>query len=181
MPRTCVIVVDMIRGFAEKGALADPSIAAIAPAVRRRVLAADASVFLCDRHAEDSPEFDAFPVHCLAGSEESEVIPALADLAGPGNTVGKQSTNGFFALDKEKLAAYDEIVITGCCTDICVLQLALTLKAWFNERGLRKRVAVPRDAVATYDAPGHPREECSEAALALMRNAGIDVAQPLPE
>ncbi|MFU0841191.1 MAG: Isochorismatase family protein [Burkholderia sp.] len=175
MPKTCVLVVDMIRGFAEKGALADPSIAAIAPAVRKRVLAADAAVFLCDRHTEGCPEFDAFPVHCLAGSEESEVIPALADLAGPGNTVGKQSTNGFFALDKEKLARFDEIVVTGCCTDICVLQLALTLKAWFNERGLRKRIAVPRDAVATYDAPGHPKEKYAEAALALMKNAGIAV------
>ena len=43
----------------------------------------------------------------------------------------------------------------GDCTDLCVYQLVSHLKLSANEANIRRRVVVPANLVATYDAPGH--------------------------
>ena len=68
-----------------------------------------------------------------------------------------------------------EIVIIGCCTDICVLNLAIPLQNYFDEKNREVTIIVPKNAVETYDAPNHPRDEYNEIAFKLLVQAGIKV------
>ena len=171
--KTLVFVIDMLNGFVKFGAMADPSIAKIAPAVLKQIKAAKNVHFICDAHAERDLEMKRYPIHCLVGSPEAEVIEELAPYVSEQNVTFKCSTNGFHNLDKKILEGFDRFVITGCCTDICVMQFALSLRTYLNEIGTDKDVIVPQDAVATYDAPNHERGYYDECALNLMQNAGI--------
>ena len=128
--RRAVIVVDMLRGFLEPGRPLDcgESARAIIPAVRRRIeeeQARGATVFwVADNHAPDDEEFAMFPPHCIRGTAEAEVIPALADLVDPANLLPKTRYSGFYGTNlAERLAALRPGVITvvGVCTDICVM------------------------------------------------------------
>ena len=132
------VVVDMVNGFVKAGAMADPAIMGITPAIVRVLEHTDESrrVFFADTHEKDCIEFAAFPPHCVKGTEESEIIDELKPYVTAG-IIPKNSTNGFHAMkDLSVFSGVDSVVVTGCCTDICVLQFALTLKTWFNENGL---------------------------------------------
>ena len=48
----------------------------------------------------------------------------------PETLLRKSSTDAFFALGMTKpLSGVETVVVTGFCTDICILQFILTLKA----------------------------------------------------
>ena len=68
-----------------------------------------------------------------------------------------------------------EVVITGCCTDICVSNLAIPLQNYFDENNKEVNIIVPENAVETYDAPNHNRKEYNEMAFKLLTQAGIKV------
>lgn len=68
-----------------------------------------------------------------------------------------------------------EVTVVGCCTDICVLNLALPLKNYFNQKNKNIEIYVPQNAVETYDAPNHNRKEYNEIAFKLLTQAGIKV------
>ena len=51
-------------------------------------------VAFADEHTEASPEFAAFPSHCLWDTTESQVVEELAQ-AVEMQRIGKNSTNGF--------------------------------------------------------------------------------------
>ncbi len=93
--RRVVIVVDMLRVFLEAGYPLDCGDAAraIIPAVRRRIeeemTRGAAILWVADNHAPDDTEFAIFPPHCIRGTAESEIIPALADLTDPANVLPK--------------------------------------------------------------------------------------------
>jgi len=81
------------------------------------------------------------------------LIPELTTESLSGNSViiEKNSTNGFNSdgfrqwLNKN----CDEVnnyIVTGCVTDLCVLQFTLSLKAYFNEMNEDKRIIVPMNA-----------------------------------
>ena len=55
------------------------------------------------------------------------------------------------------------------------MQYALTLKALFNQYNIACEVIVYDNLVNTFDSPDHNREYYQEAALNLMRNAGITI------
>ena len=180
---TCVIVVDMINGFVNDGALASPfikeinqDIANFASIARGKGIDVYA---LADTHTEQSPEFTGYPVHCLAGTDECLLTPELND-AGNITVIKKNSTNGFLEDEfKKKIfnKGYTAYIVVGCCTDICVQQLALTLKAEFNRENKIARVIVPSSLTATYDAPEHNRELCSLFALYNMSINGIEIVK----
>ena len=68
-----------------------------------------------------------FPPHCIRGTVEAEVIPALADLVDPANLLPKTRYSGFYGTDlAARLARLqpDTLTIVGVCTDICVLHTA---------------------------------------------------------
>ena len=71
------------------------------------------------------------------------------------------------------------VVITGCCTDICVMNLAIPLQNYFDQENREIEIVVPQDAVETYDAPWHNAKEWNEMAYKFMNQAGIKLVKTL--
>ena len=93
-------------------------------------------------------EFNSYPKHCVKGTSESEIIEELKPYAE--RVIEKNSTNGFLSAGwqdflKASLSDYEDIIVIGCCTDICVLQFALCMRTWLNDQNLSGRVIVPVD------------------------------------
>ncbi len=156
--RRVVIVVDMLRGFLEPGRPLDCGEAAraIIPAVRRTIeeeTARGATVlWVADNHAPDDKEFAMFPPHCIRGTAEAEIIPALADLVDAANVLPKTRYSGFYGTDLDARLARlqpDIITVVGVCTDICVLHTVA------DARNRDYAVIVPAECVATFDPAAH--------------------------
>lgn len=175
-----IIVVDMINGFIKNGALHDEKILNIVPNIKYIIERKTQSEIIVveDRHTMQSTEFNVFPVHCLKDDKESETIEELQYLFNLPNfkaRIAKNSTNAFFALDKAGELDGDVYYIVGCCSDICILHLALTLKTYSNEINRPIRVVVIVDAIETYDLPDHNATKANEAAIAILMTAGVEV------
>lgn len=187
--KTALFVVDMVVGFVYSGALSSPRVAAIANniALLNEKTKGFKKVFFLDTHEKDSQEFRYFPSHCVKGTEEAELIPELKtkyteDIENC--YVEKNSTNGFYALGfqewlKKHEDEVDNYIITGCVTDICVLQFALSLKSYFNEKNINKRVIVPKNCVDTYDGGSHDGYLMNLFALYNMHTSGIEVVEKI--
>ena len=109
-------------------------------------------LFISDHHLPDDLEFQIFPVHCVIGTEEPEVIPELAGYLTGDNLVPKNRYSGFFNTDLEqRLTALqpDKVIVCGVCTDICVLHTTS------DARNRDYTVEVPADCVATFDSDAH--------------------------
>lgn len=179
---TCVVV-DMVNGFVKEGAMADPNISKITPNIIKVLKHSEENrrVFFADTHEEDCIEFQSFPPHCIKSSVESEIVEELKPYVTT-KVLEKNSTNGFHALENMELfTETDAIVVTGCCSDICVLQFAITMKTWLNEMNLPIAVIVPMDCIDTYDGAGHDRDTFNHLAYTLMSSAGIQVVPTLFE
>ncbi|MEG1463060.1 MAG: isochorismatase family protein, partial [Anaerorhabdus sp.] len=115
---------------------------------------------------------------------EAELIDELVPFKNKMVTLYKNSTNGFMHPDFinvfDKIHA-DEFVCVGCCTDICVLQFALSLKGYINQHNLKVGVSVVRDTVETFGLPGHEQGQFNEMAITLMANAGIKIIDSYKE
>lgn len=180
--RTALFVVDMVNGFAVEGAMASPRVglmaAPIASLIRRCREAGIQVVAFADTHAPDSIELESYPPHCLAGTEEARLCREIRE-AGPDTLIEKNSTNGFlepvFAAWLRDNPQIDTYIVTGDCTDICVLQFVLSAKAWHNARNRPLRLCLPLPLADTYDGPGHPADLMNLAALSLMRSAGAEI------
>ena len=181
MSKKKIIIVDMVNGFVKEGALHDEKIMGITDNIKKLLTRKTDHdiIVLEDCHEENCAEFASFPVHCLKGSSEAKMIDELRyvfDLSNFEACIQKNSTNGFFALEQAGLVDGEEYILVGCCTDICVAQLALALKVYGNDADKPRRVVVVKDAIATYDAPFHPAKEYEDAAIKLMSVAGIEIA-----
>jgi len=178
---TLVISVDINNGFCRSGALASSRIEKLIPGTAAFLESALKRGFpvvaFTDTHPEDSPEFAGYPPHCLATSEESRLVDELAFLyvTAGAEVLPKNSTNGFFSMRDSHLQDYGTYIITGCCTDICVHQLAVTLKAYFNERNINKEVIAVRELIDTFDGPDHPAGTLNDIFFASMAANGIKV------
>lgn len=170
-----IFVVDMVNGFALNGNLYSKNIENIIEPIANFLEKNNGSsiTFLCDSHDQDDIEMNEYPLHCLKNTIESEVVNKLTKYAK--NIVYKNCTNSFFFINKEELHNFEKIELIGCCTDICVLQLALTLKTYFNSLKINKDIIVYSDLVATFDNENHNAKEFNDFALKLMKNAGIKV------
>ena len=158
-----VLVVDMVRGFLEPGNddskhnlyCGDESRRIIPPvqALLRREQAAGSSIlFISDHHDPDDLEFKMFPVHCVKGTAEPDVIPELAQWVTAGNVIPKNRYSGFFNTDlAHRLAALapEQIIVCGVCTDICVLHTTS------DARNRDYAVAIPADCVASFNPAAH--------------------------
>ena len=80
-----------------------------------------------------------------------------------------------FIDDINKMNNLKEVIIIGCCTDICILNLAIPLQNYFDQEDRNVKVTVLKNAVETYDAPNHNRNEYNEIAFKLMKQAGINL------
>jgi len=205
--RVGLVVVDPVQGFCDFGALADaasmkPMIDAVdklgRDLVERRGAAAKVLVFR-DAHKADVPEPPYTP-HCIIGTGEELVTPRLRWLEAHARVIDKDCINGFVGaidvatgrnafVDWVRAAELDTLIVTGDCTDICVLDFVVsTLSA--RNHGLLGRlgdVVVYTPGVATYDladpaAAGlpafmrHPAAAFHHAALAMMQRRGAVLA-----
>ena len=151
-----VLVVDMVVGFMEPGHnlyCGDES-REIIPRVRDLIEREQANggnvIFICDTHDPDDLEFQMFPVHCVRGTEEAEVITELRDYEG--ETIRKRRYSAFFETDlDDRLAELDpdKVIVCGVCTDICVMHTAA------DARNRDYAVDVPTDCVASFDPDAH--------------------------
>lgn len=179
---TALVVVDMVNGFAKEGALQSPRIYNLIPGITslasRCILAGIPILAFADCHSNASSEFESYPVHCLAGSSESEVVDEIKAV-GEYTLVPKNSTNGFLAdVFQSWLRSnppIDTFIVTGDCTDICIQQIANTLKSCFNQMDKKSRIIVPMDLVDTFDLDLHNADLMNIIALFNMMGNGVEV------
>ncbi len=172
-----ILVIDMIKGFTEKGSLYDPNIQRIVKPIANflKINQNEDIYFICDAHSESDLEMQNYPLHCLKGTNESEIDDQLAKFAKPNKIYFKDTTNGFHHFPVEILKKYKEIVFVGCCTDICVLQFVLSLKTYFNKEKIQTQIVVYENLVDTFNSETHNRDLMHEFALRLMENAGVKI------
>jgi nicotinamidase-related amidase len=180
-----LIVIDMINGFVKEGPLADPHIQTIVPEIVRLVEefleSGDIVVAFKDAHEKGCMEFKYFPEHCLKGTKESELIDELKVYENRMIVFEKNSTSGFmvpgFIDFLKNLKMLIEMVTAGCEIDHCVINFDIPAKNYFNENNRDVNVIVPENAVETYDAPWHNREEYTDMAFKLMKQSGIQLVK----
>ena len=151
-----VLVVDMLRGFLEEGfpLYIGEGPRRIIPNIQKllekEVLKSSKIIYLCDNHDPDDLEFEMFPPHCIAGTEEAEIIPELADYKG--DVIPKKRYSGFFGTNLEsrlKELNPDKLIICGVLTNICVMHTTA------DARNRDYRVEIPVDCVASPDETAH--------------------------
>jgi len=158
-----VLVVDMLRGFLEKGypLYSGDKARHIIPNIQHlleRELARGSKIFfISDHHDPGDLEFKMFPPHCLEGTPEAEVIPELAKY--PGEIIPKKRYSGFFGTDLDarlKKLKPEKLIICGVLTNICVLHTVA------DARNRDYQVEVLVDCVAS------PNEKAHQFALEHM-------------
>ena len=151
-----VLVTDMVVGFLEAGhnLYCGDEARGIIPNVRRLIEAEQATggsvVFICDTHDPDDLEFQMFPVHCVRGTEEAELIPELRGYEGA--RLPKRRYSAFFDTNLGDMLAElapERVIVCGVCTDICVMHTVA------DARNRDYAVDVPLDCVASFDAQAH--------------------------
>jgi nicotinamidase-related amidase len=198
---TAVFSTDMTVGFCDKGALASPRVDALTGPVvdlfeRSYALGVRHFVLIQDTHDPATPEFEAWPMHCVRGTEEAEMIAELKELpfADLFTVVEKNSLHPGLETDFDRwVDAHPEIrtaIIVGDCTDLCVYQAAMLLRLLHNARNIAGvRVIVPANAVQTFDFPEvearaagvmpHPGDFFHQTFLYHMGLNGIEVVRAL--
>lgn len=187
--RTALFVVDMVNGFVYSGALASLRVADKVQNIvdLNKRMKGYKKVFFLDTHDENSLEFSSFPMHCIKGQHEANLIDELNTEDTKGEEtfyIEKNSTNGFHAEGfknwiKKFEDKVDNYIVTGCVTDICILQFSLTLKSYFNENNKEKRVIVPVNSVETYSAGTHDGDLINLFSLYNMHTSGIEIVDEI--
>ena len=151
-----VLVVDMLIGFMEPGKnlYCGDEARQIIPNIKRLIESEQAAgssiIFIADTHDPGDLEFEMFPVHCVRGTEECEVITELADYVTV--TLQKRRYSAFYETDLEKRLKTlnpEKIILVGVCTDICVMHTTA------DARNRDYAVEVPTDCVASFDLDAH--------------------------
>ena len=155
---TVVMVIDMERGFTDpQGALyAGDGVREIIAPIRDILIAEKARgsqfIFTRDWHEPDDPEFKMWPPHCVKGTWETEIDPALAEFAQNATIINKRRYSAFFDTNLDailKAIKPDQVIVTGVATDICVM---------YTTADLRNRdypVIIPANAVTSFDPEAH--------------------------
>ncbi len=162
--RVALVSIDVINGFCKTGPLASPRIDRIAQPVadlfaRAHALGVRNLVLTQDTHDPATPEFAAYPPHCLRGTEESEAVPELKALPFYNeltiffkNSTNSHHSTGFGAWIAER-PQLDRFVVVGDCSDLCTYQAAMQLRLEANAANIQRRVIVPAALVETFDTP----------------------------
>jgi nicotinamidase-related amidase len=183
---TVLVIIDMVNGFVREGALQSSRIEELVPGILNLSQKCGElgiqEIAFADSHTEKSPEFEAYPVHCIKDTFEADIVEELKSEGGY-KLINKNSTNGFLQDEFQdwlrKNSSVDTFIVTGDCTDICVQQFAITLKTWFNMQDRKSRVIVPVNAVETYDFDIHNAELMNVMALYNMLINGIEIVEEI--
>ena len=168
-----LICVDMQNDFID-GSLANPAAAAIVPDMAEYIKNFDGQIiFTRDTHYPnymETQEGRNLPVmHCQYGSEgweiQDDLFEAVRGRYIEWSVVDKNSFGDTYELEDEIDAYSDEIYLCGTCTDICVISVALNLKARFPE--------IKMYCIADLCAGLTPEKHA--AALEVMKSCQIEV------
>lgn len=146
MNKKLLIVVDMQNDFIT-GVFGTPEAQLIVPKVVDKIRNWDGFVFYTqDEHSyrafDDEFSFSieekTYPAHCRYYTEGYNFIPKIKDEFNPEQEYifNKDSFSYEWWTDwsKGNLTLFDEIVLIGVCTDICVISNALVLRSLFPEK-----------------------------------------------
>lgn len=183
---SALIIIDVINGFVRIGNLKSERVEGIIeniiPIQKHFKKNGGEIIAFVDTHSEDAAEFTAYPSHCIKGSEEAEILPEIKEVGGY-SIIEKNSTNGF--IEKEFQSFLEEnphienFILVGCCTDICVMQFALTLKNHFNMVNKSSRIIVPVNSVETFSLESHNGDFVDLISLKLMEWAGMEIVSSI--
>lgn len=155
---TVVMVIDMQRGFTDpQGTLyAGDSVREIIKPIREILQKEKAQgahlIFTRDWHDPDDKEFEMWPAHCVKGTWETEIDPALAAFTEDATIINKRRYSAFFDTNLDEVLRRtqpDHVIVTGVATDICVM---------YTTADLRNRdypVIIPANAVTSFDPEAH--------------------------
>ncbi|KAM7519748.1 hypothetical protein LguiB_018710 [Lonicera macranthoides] len=207
--KTGLVLVDVINGFCTVGA------GSLAPQVPNKQISGmvDESVRLArvfceqkwpvfafiDSHHPDIPEHP-YPPHCIAGTDESRLVPALQWLENEPNVTlrRKDCIDGFIGsfekdgsnvfVDWVKTNEIKAILVVGICTDVCVLDFVCSALSARNHGFLKplEDVIVFSRGCATFDLPvhlastskgslAHPQEMMHHVGLYMSKSRGAKV------
>lgn len=125
--RPVMVVLDMIQDHLTPGMPMEvPRARGIIPAMQRRLGEARSKdipvIYVCDTHAPDDPDFRDWPVHAVEGTPGADPWPEIAPEKGD-HLIRKRTYSAFtgsgLGLLLDDLSA-DEIILTGCLTEIGV-------------------------------------------------------------
>ncbi|MED6131827.1 NiCoT heavy metal ion transporter Nic1 [Stylosanthes scabra] len=153
-----------------------------------------------DSHHPDIPE-PPYPPHCIAGTQEAELVPDLLWLENEPNATlrRKDCIDGFLGsiekdgsnvfVDWVKNNQIKQVLVVGICTDICVMDFVSSALAARNRGFLPplENVILYSKACATYDIPlhvartnkdviSHPQELMHHIGLYISRGRGAKIA-----
>lgn len=184
-------IIDMNNGFVNFGAMANPKYNDLVPEQIRmiRKIRSEKGIvnFILEGHKEDSLEFQSYPKHCIIGTDEAESIPELLPEQNKNNTntYYKNCINGMLTgevqKDIKRLKALKEVIFEGVCADLCVMDFARTYARYLDQINREAKLFVVKNAVDTFDAPGHDRDEWLDIAYKVMAQAGIMVVESYEE
>lgn len=158
MPRVSAawLVIDLLNDFVQPGApLEVPGARDVVSRLAGRLAEARRRgapvIYVCDAHQEQDPEFTVWPRHAVRGTRGAQVVDAVAPTPGD-RVVLKATYSGFYGTELEPTLrglGVRELIVTGVCTEICVLYTAVDALM----RGYQ--VTVPPDCVAGLTPEGH--------------------------
>ncbi|KAK7363068.1 hypothetical protein VNO77_05197 [Canavalia gladiata] len=153
-----------------------------------------------DTHHPNKPEYP-YPPHCLAGTDESNLVPALRWLENETNVTirRKDCFDGYLGSMEEdgsnvfvdwiKTNKIKTLLVVGVCTDICVLDFVCSTMSAKNRGFLEplENVVVYSRACATFDIPlevarntkgalAHPQEFMHHVGLYMAKERGAKIA-----
>lgn len=179
---TVLIIIDMVNGFAKVGNLYSRRIENLIPNIsllmQKSINKSIQVIAFGDCHQRGSLEFDTYPIHCLNGDFESELVDELKKL-GNYSFIPKTSTNGFLEKSFQDFlknnTSITNFIVVGDCTDICIQQFSITLKTYFNMNNIHSRIIVPTNCVNTFDSPEHPGDLMNLCGLLSLSTNGIEL------
>ena len=184
-------IVDMNNGFVNFGAMANPEYNKLVPEQLKMVekfrKEKELVNFILEGHTPDATEFKTYPVHCVKGTPEADLIDELKVEQDKDDTKTyyKNSINGMLNTtlqeDIKRLKELREFVIEGVCTDLCVMDFARTLARFLDDINRESKVYVVRKGIDTFDSPDHNREEWTKIAEKVMTQAGIEMVEDFEE
>lgn len=185
---SAIFVIDMNNGFCEEGALADPTIKRIVPNIRKIIMDGlkrkSALFFVNDKHTKDSVEIKRYAGHCITPREQKTIKELSIFEEYADRVFYKNSTCALFAPGMMEMLLQmknlKRIVITGCCTDICIMNFAVALRNFMDEWNVDVDIVVPINAVETFHIPNvHEREEANQFGYRVMESNGIRLVKEM--
>ncbi len=189
--KKALYMIDMNNGFVNFGAMANPEYRKLIPEQLKMInkfrKEEELVNFVLEGHDKDAAEFKKYPSHCVKGTKEAELIPEFINEQNRENTrtYYKNCINGMLTgniqEDLKRLKGLKEIVFEGVCTDLCVMDFGRTASRFFDQIDREIVMFLVKNACDTYDSPDHNRNEWSDIAYRVLKQAGVIIVEDIEE